>query len=40
LPPGLIAIKFWTRSKLRGTTAFKRRINPTRVPVEGKESMR
>jgi hypothetical protein len=40
LPLGLVAIKFWTRSKFKGTTALKRRINPTRVPIEGKESMR
>lgn len=40
LPLGLTAIKFWTRSKFKGTTALKRRINPTRVPIEGKESVR
>ena len=40
LPLGLTAIKFWTRSKFKGATALKRRINPTRVPIEGKESMR
>ena len=40
LPLGLTAIKFWTRSKFKGTTALKRHINPTRVPIEGKESVR
>lgn len=40
LPLGLTAIKFWTRSKFKGTTALKRRINPTRVPIERKESVR
>ncbi len=40
LPLGLVAIKFWTRSKFKGTTALKRRINTTRVPIESKESMR
>lgn len=40
LPLGLVAIKFWSRSKFRGTTALKRHINPTRVPIEGKESIR
>jgi len=40
LPLGLTAIKFWTRSKFKGTTALKRHINPTRVPIEGKESIR
>ena len=37
---GLAAIKFWTRSKFKGTNALKRRINPTRVPIEQKESVR
>ncbi|MCP3477825.1 IS4 family transposase (plasmid) [Bradyrhizobium sp. CCGUVB1N3] len=40
LPIGLTAIKFWTRKKFKGTTALKRKINPTRVPIEQKESIR
>ena len=40
LPLGLAAIKFWSRSRFKGTTALKRHINPTRVPIEGKESIR
>jgi len=40
LPLGLTAVKFWTRSKFKGTTALKRQINPTRVPIEEKESIR
>ncbi len=40
LPLGLAAIKFWTRSKFKGTNALKRSINPTRVPIEEKESVR
>lgn len=40
LPLGVAAIKFWTRSKFKGTNALKKRINPTRVPIEGKESIR
>jgi hypothetical protein len=40
LPLGLAAVKFWTRSKFKGTTALKRHINPTRVPIEEKESYR
>jgi len=40
LPLGLAAIKFWTRSKFKGTNAQKRRVNPTRVPIEAKESVR
>jgi len=40
LPLGLTAIKFWTRSKFKGSNALKRKINPTRVPIEAKESVR
>jgi hypothetical protein len=40
LPLGLAAIKFWTRKKFKGTNALKRVINPTRVPIEEKESLR
>jgi hypothetical protein len=40
LPLGLVAIKFWTRSKFKGTNALKRKVNPTRVPIEAKESIR
>jgi hypothetical protein len=40
LPLGLGAIKFWTREKFKGTNELKRHINPTRVPIEEKESMR
>jgi Transposase DNA-binding/Transposase DDE domain len=40
LPLGLAAIKFWTRDKFHGANALKRRINPTRVPIEQKESYR
>ncbi|WKB56009.1 IS4 family transposase [Eleftheria terrae] len=39
LPLGLAAVKFWSRSKFKGTNALKRSINPTRVPIELKESM-
>lgn len=34
LPLGLAAIKFWTRDKFHGANALKRKINPTRVPIE------
>ena len=37
---GLAAVKFWTRQKFKGTAALKKRINPTRVPIELKESVR
>jgi len=40
LPLGLAAIKFWTRKKFKGCNALKKKINPTRVPIEEKESMR
>ena len=40
LPLGLTAIKFWSRKKFKGADALKRRINPTRVPIEKKESIR
>lgn len=40
LPLGLTAAKFWSRSKFKGTAALKRKINPTRVPIKEKESMR
>ena len=39
-PLGLTAMKFWTRTKFKGTLARKRHINPTRVPIETKESFR
>lgn len=40
LPLGLSAVKFWSRSKFKGTNALKRHINPTRIPIEEKESYR
>jgi len=40
LPLGLTAVKFWTRKKFKGTAALKRKVNPTRVPIEKKESVR
>jgi hypothetical protein len=39
LPLGLTAVKFWTRKKFKGTDALKKKINPTRVPIEKKESI-
>ena len=40
LPLGLSVIKFWTRTKFKGTAALKKKINLTRVPIEEKESIR
>lgn len=40
LPLGLSEVKFWTRDEFKGTNALKKHINPTRVPIEEKESIR
>jgi hypothetical protein len=40
LPLGLAAVRFWTRKAFKGTNARKRTVNPTRVPIEEKESVR
>ena len=40
LPLGISAVKAWTRKKFKGSNALKKKINPTRVPIEEKESMR
>jgi hypothetical protein len=40
LPLGISAVKFWTRQKFKGTNALKKKINPTRIPIEEKESVR
>jgi Transposase DNA-binding len=40
VPLGLSAVKFWTRKKFKGTAQLKKKINPTRVPIEKKESVR
>ncbi|WLA39722.1 IS4 family transposase [Bradyrhizobium elkanii] len=40
LPLGLAAVKFWTRKKFKGAAQLKKKINPTRVPIEKKESVR
>ncbi len=39
-PLGLTAVKFWTRTRFKGTWTLKRHVNPTRVPIETKESYR
>jgi hypothetical protein len=31
--------KFWTRKKFKGTNALKKKINPTRIPIENKGSI-
>jgi hypothetical protein len=40
VPLGLSAVKFWTRDKFKGGAGLNRRVNPTRVPIETKESYR
>lgn len=40
VPLGLAAVKFWTREVFKGTNALKRKINPTRIPIGEKESVR
>lgn len=40
VPLGLAAVHFWTRKKFKGTTGLKKKINSTRQPIEGKESLR
>lgn len=46
-PLGLMAVKFWTRKKFKGTNALKganagckHTVNHTRIPIEEKESIR
>jgi hypothetical protein len=33
-PLGLAAIKFWGRDQFYGCNALKKKINPTRIPIE------
>jgi len=40
VPLGLGAIKFWTREKFKGVNALRKSVNPTRMPIEEKESYR
>lgn len=40
LPLGIAAIKFWTRKEFKDTNALKKRVNPTRMAIEEKESYR
>jgi Transposase DNA-binding len=37
---GLAAVKLWTRDEFKGCNALKKKLNPTRVPIERKESYR
>ncbi|HEV2464131.1 MAG TPA: IS4 family transposase, partial [Acidobacteriaceae bacterium] len=33
-------IKFWNREKFQGVNALRRKVNPTRITIEKKESVR
>ena len=38
LPLGIAAVKLWTRKEFKGCNALKRKVNPTRIPIEEKEA--
>lgn len=40
LPLGLTASHHWSRKEFKNTTAMKKKVNPTRVPISTKESQR
>src|SRR5262249_60532034 len=40
VPRGLPPVNFCPRPQFKGTNALKRTVNPTRVPIEQKESVR
>ncbi len=40
LPLGLTSARYWSRKVFKNTTQMKRSINPTRVPIEEKESIK
>lgn len=40
LPLAVAAIKFWTRENFKGSNAVRRKIIPTRVPIEQMKKMR
>ncbi|HEY2158846.1 MAG TPA: hypothetical protein VGH33_24655 [Isosphaeraceae bacterium] len=40
VPLGLAAVKFRTRAKFKGTNALKKKVNPIRIPILQKESVR
>jgi hypothetical protein len=40
VPLGLAALKFWSRRRYKGCNALTRKVNPTRVPIQQKESFR
>ena len=40
LPLGIAAVKLWTRKEFKRCNAWKRKIKPTRIPIEEKENFR
>lgn len=40
LPLGPAAVQFWTRKEFKGANELKRHVNPTRAPIEERESIR
>ncbi|MFC7478146.1 IS4 family transposase [Dankookia sp. GCM10030260] len=40
LPLGLAAVQFWSRKEFHDARELKRHVNPTRVPIDEKESIR
>ncbi len=40
LPLGIAAVKLWTRKEFKGCNALKRKVNPTRIPIEEKGCFR
>ena len=36
----MAAVKFWARRKFKGTAALKKKINPTRIPIEKKANLK
>jgi hypothetical protein len=40
LPPGIAAVNLWTRKEFKGYNALKRKVNPTRIPIDEKDSFK
>ncbi len=39
-PLGIAAVKLWTQNEFKGCNALKRKVDPSRIPIEEKESFR
>jgi hypothetical protein len=40
LPLGLVSTRYWTRQVFKNTNQMRRKVNPTRIPIEEKESIK